>query len=276
MKFRDRFEELRKRKIKFTLNMRLTVLVVAVVLSSMLIAYGISAAIDFFFNVREKFPLTFLALAFGLIAAVIASWIFSRLFFDPIRKLREGMQKVSDGDYSVRLDSRSNSVEIQEMIAGFNMMAQELSGTEILQTDFVSNVSHEFKTPINAIEGYATLLCGCEGLTPEEQEYGEKILLNTRRLSGLVRNILLLSKIENQSIPPTREVYDLDEQIREAVLAYEAMWEKKELEMDVELDPLEFSGIWRSPSLTVRASTESAMASKGPVMSTLPVPKTVP
>ena len=70
--------------------------------------------------------------------------------------------------------------------------------------DFVSNVSHEFKTPINAIEGYTMLLQG-EELSPDQEEYVEKILFNTQRLSGLVGNILLLSKLENQNIPMKKQ-----------------------------------------------------------------------
>ena len=74
--------------------------------------------------------------------------------------------------------------------------------------DFVSDVSHEFKTPINAIEGYTMLLQG-EELSPDQEEYVEKILLNTQRLSGLVGNILLLSKLENQNIPMKKTEFRL-------------------------------------------------------------------
>ena len=128
------------------------------------------------------------------------------------------MRKVSQGDFSVKISTKSASPEIKELISGFNMMTDELESTEILQTDFVSNVSHEFKTPINAIEGYATLLQSTENIDDTENEYIEKILFNTRRLSSLVSNILLLSKIENQSIQTHREKFSLDEQIRETIV----------------------------------------------------------
>lgn len=152
--------------------------------------------------------------------------------------LRSGMQKIADGDFNVHLESDSNSKEVQEVITGFNMMAQELRSTEILQTDFVSNVSHEFKTPINAIEGYATLLQSAD-IDPTETEYIEKILFNTKRLSSLVSNVLLLSKIENQSLQLHPKEFSLDEQIREAILALEPNWEKKDIEFDVELEPIQ-------------------------------------
>ena len=121
-------------------------------------------------------------------------------------------------------------------------MAHGLSSTEILQTDFVSNVSHEFKTPINAIEGYSTLLQDGENLNEDQQEYVEKILYNTKRLSSLVGSILLLSKLENQQIPTNQSIYRLDEQIRQSIVGLEAAWEAKDIDFDVELDRVEYLG----------------------------------
>lgn len=110
-----------------------------------------------------------------------------------------------------------------------------------LQRDFVSNVSHEFKTPINVIEGYLTLL-RTPGLSEEERTfYIDKIQSNTHRLSTLVGSVLLLSKLESQSIS-RRELYSLDEQIRQTVLDYEPRWEEKNLEPDLELDSVTYFG----------------------------------
>ncbi len=92
--------------------------------------------------------------------------------------------------------------------------------------DFVSNVSHEFKTPINAIEGYTMLLQG-EELSPDQEEYVEKILFNTQRLSGLVGNILLLSQVRESEYTNEKKEYRLDEQIRQAVLSLETKWTEK-------------------------------------------------
>ena len=112
---------------------------------------------------------------------------------------------------------------------------------QVLQMDFVSNVSHEFKTPINAIEGYTMLLQG-EELSPDQEEYVEKILFNTQRLSGLVGNILLLSKLENQNIPMKKTEYRLDEQIRQAFLSLETKWTEKEIGFQVELEEVKYTG----------------------------------
>lgn len=185
----------------------------------------------------------FIILGVGsLVISIFVTQFISKGIFEPIYQLREGMQKVADGDFNTRIQSNSSSVEVQEILAGFNMMAQELSSIEILQTDFVSNVSHEIKTPINAIEGYATLLEDCENIDPTQQEYIEKILFNTKRLSTLVSNMLLLTKIENQSIQTHQEWYRLDEQVRESIVALEPAWEAKNIQLDIALDYMEYYG----------------------------------
>lgn len=242
MKERERFQKMRQKKSRMSLRTRLTVLVGVVVLVSIMLSLGIILLFEWVFQFSTNLPALIQINVFSLIVAVVATNFMSKAVFDPIEELREGMQKVADGDFGVRLESNSRSAEMQEVIAGFNMMAQELESTEILQTDFVSNVSHEFKTPINAIEGYTTLLQGCEALDEEQQEYVEKILFNTNRLSTLVSNILLLSKIENQSIQTHQEWYGLDEQIRESIVALERAWDEKNIEVDVELDDVEYYG----------------------------------
>ena len=242
MKSRERFEELRHQKIKFSLRTRLTVSVGAVVLVSVLVAFGLSKLLEWLVPSSTSIPLLIQLNLFSLVIALIATRFMSKMFFDTIKELRLGMQKIADGKFDTRLETKSNSEEIQELFAGFNMMAGELGATEILQTDFVSNVSHEFKTPINAIEGYTMLLQSTENIDETENEYIEKILFNTRRLSSLVSNILLLSKLENQSIQTHREKYALDEQIREDILALESLWEPKDIEFDVDLDAVRYYG----------------------------------
>lgn len=242
MKEHERFQKVRKEKIKFSLRTRLTVLVGIVVLFSILISFGISKLLEWLLPTSTSIPLLIQLNIFSLVIALLATHFLSKMFFDPIKELRLGMQKIADGNFDTRLETKSSSEEIQELFAGFNMMAGELGATEILQTDFVSNVSHEFKTPINAIEGYTMLLQSTENIDETENEYIEKILFNTRRLSSLVSNILLLSKLENQSIQTHREKYALDEQIREDILALESLWEPKSIEFDVDLDAVHFYG----------------------------------
>jgi len=241
MTVRERFEKVRQeQRNRFSLRTRLTALVTLEMLACVLVAYGL----DRLFN--EVFPWTvpleIELVGVCLLIGILVTSQLSKYFFNPIKKLRVAMDKVADGDFSVRLEEKSSSKEIMEIYTGFNLMAHELSSTEILQTDFVSNVSHEFKTPINAIEGYSTLLQDSENLDADQREYIDKILFNTQRLASLVGSILLLSKLENQQIPSHQVEYRLDEQIRQSIVALEPAWEKKDIEFDVELDRVSYLG----------------------------------
>ena len=243
MKTREIYESIRNRERKgFSLRWRLTLLVSAELVVAILLALGIYYLLE---DLIPLNPTSLLILDLTIISLVVGTVVtnfVAKYIFDPIRKVRKAMEQVADGNFSVRLNDYSSSNEIMEVYSGFNLMAGELGATEILQTDFVSNVSHEFKTPINAIEGYSMLLQDGENLTPEQREYVDKILFNTNRLSSLVGSILLLSKLENQSIPTGQTLYRLDEQIRQSIVALEPAWERRETEFDVELDHTDFLG----------------------------------
>lgn len=176
-----------------------------------------------------------------LIGGVITNYI-TRTFIDPITKLGQAMKAVAGGDFQVNAVCSSKLKDVRDIYDSFNRMVKELGTTETLQTDFISSVSHEFKTPINAIEGYASLLQDHQQTQEEQEAYIEKILFNTRRLSTLTGNILLLSKINNQSIKPQSTVFRLDEQVRQAILALEQKWEEKEIQFDVDLEKITYSG----------------------------------
>lgn len=227
---------------RVSLNTRLTIILGCVVFASVLVAFGIVNLIRLVNPQASNFHLLLQLNIFCLIIAMIATRFILKRFLEPIKTLGEAMQKVADGDFSTRVETKSTSAEIQEIFSGFNIMTEELASTEILQTDFVSNVSHEFKTPINAIEGYTTLLQSTDNIDEIENEYIEKILFNTKRLSSLVSNILLLSKIENQSIQTNRVKFRLDEQIRETIVALEQSWTEKNIELNVELEETEYYG----------------------------------
>lgn len=241
MNTRERFEKVRQeQRNRFSLRTRLTALITLEMLVCVLISYGVDQLLNKVFP--WEVPLELELVGVCLLVGILVTSQLSKFFFNPIKKLRGAMDKVAEGDFSVRLEEKSSSKEIMEIYTGFNLMAHELSSTEILQTDFVSNVSHEFKTPINAIEGYSTLLQDGENLSDDQREYVDKILLNTRRLSSLVGSILLLSKLENQQIPTNQKEYRLDEQIRQSLVALETAWEQKDIELDVELDRVSYLG----------------------------------
>ena len=243
MRASEAFEKIRSQKRgNMNLRGRMIMLVSLEIVASVLLALGVSEVLDLILPEHIQIPLLIELTALSLLISILVTTFMSKLFFGPIKELREAIKKVAYGDFSITLTTKSKSKEIQEIFTGFNLMTQELRATEVLQTDFVSNVSHEFKTPINAIEGYTTLLQGNENLDETQQEYVEKILFNTKRLSTLVGNVLLLSKIENQSIQNNLVKFRLDEQIRQSIVSLEHEWEKKDIEFDVDMESIEYMG----------------------------------
>ena len=192
-------------------------------------------------GVTLSIPIFVWAILFSIVVGGAITKFITRFFIDPITQLGKAMKEVADGNFQVTAQCRSRLKDVNDIYDSFNSMVRELSTTETLQTDFISDVSHEFKTPINAIEGYASLLEG-EPSPEEQRAYVEKILFNTRRLSALTGNILLLSKLSNQSILPQKTQFRLDEQIRQAIVALEQMWSEKELGFEVELAETPFFG----------------------------------
>ena len=225
------------------LNIRLLFILVTLgeILGTLLIAGVLSWLSKMILKRVIEVPDILWLLIFSVIIGVTVSIVINIILLRPVVKLSKAMKQVAAGDFSIRLKSEARIQEIRDSYDSFNLMVQELEATETLQTDFVANVSHEFKTPINAIEGYATLLQD-GGDNTHQMEYIERILLNTRRLSTLVGNILLLSKVSNYAIPIAKTTYRLDEQIRQSILLLEPQWSARNVEFDVDLEELTWYG----------------------------------
>ena len=186
-------------------------------------------------------PILFLALGSLLLGAVIALYV-GRLIVRPVQTISEAFDELSSGNFNVRVPENEKLREIREMAQHFNAMTYDLSHIETLRSDFVANVSHEFKTPIASIEGYATLLQNRSLPQEKHDRYVKKILENSRRLTTLSGNILMLSKLENQEIVPGKTEFRLDEQLRRCILLLEDKWEKKGIEWDIRLPRKECYG----------------------------------
>ncbi len=222
----------------FNLNFYFTLFTIGEVVVSLGIARLLSGWVGIDLN---DSPFTYFFICSVCVAAGLAVLINS-FFLKPIDKLSESMKKVSGGDFSIRLKENSKIKEIGELNRSFNSMTADLSATEVLQSDFVSNVSHEIKTPLNAIEGYATLLQDSDSTAEERKRYTEKILFNTRRLSELVGNVLIISKLESGAVDVNKEDFRLDEQIRQSIMLLEPKWVEKDIDFDIELDEIVYNG----------------------------------
>lgn len=179
----------------------------------------------------------------ALISAGLVTVVFIRTQVKPFHQLMDGMKKLKQGDFDTRVNIHSRSShEFRELSGTFNALAKELGSTELLRKDFINHFSHEFKTPIMSIRGFAKIL-KTQDLTEEERdEYLDIIVSQSEKLSKLSTNILTLCKIENQTIPHHQEAVCLSEQVRLAILMLEPEWAKKQLNLDIQVEDVNFFG----------------------------------
>lgn len=223
----------------------LTYLLMVLLLSG--VFTGMSYVLLLFFGMIPSFLLTILTSPFGVIVAliIIALVVSSRIGrtrFKPINDLVNAMEQVSQGDFSVRVHAEDAPGDMGVLARSFNEMTKDLGGIEMFRKDFINNFSHEFKTPIVSIRGFAKQLERDDLTDAQRKEYAHIIVSESERLANMSSNILLLTKLENQQIVTDREEYRLDEQMRNAVLLLEKQWSAKNLELSLILDEVTYVG----------------------------------
>ena len=172
-------------------------------------------------------PLIVMAL-FSLILGTIISLFFSKRPLRPINAIIDGLNKLAKGDYEARIDL-GKLHGAKELTNSFNTLATELQNTEMLRSDFVNNFSHEFKTPIVSISGFANLLQKVDLPDEQRREYLQIIAEEANRLADMATSVMNLTKIENQSILTDVKTYNLSEQLRTCILLLEKRWSAKQL-----------------------------------------------
>lgn len=173
---------------------------------------------------------------------LIAPMVIIKKLVTPLKKVVNASTELAKGNLSVAAEYEGGIKEISELVENFNVMSKELAGINTLRSDFVSNVSHEFKTPLATIEGYATLLQDPTVTEDERQEYINLLLKATQKLSALVGDVLLISKLENDNYNIQNSTYRLDEQINQVLLLLSGEWERKNIQFDLSLEPITYTG----------------------------------
>ena len=209
-------------------------------------------------NMETAAKLTFgnvLLISFG--AATIDYIRRKRMVDKPVKQIMDALDQVMQGDFTVRIahvKEFAGETGFNEVINAINKMTAELEGTETLRTDFIANVSHELKTPLAVMANLSTMLQQPGLSDAERMAYAKDISHSARRLAALITNILKLNELENQQIFPQPQEFDLGEQLCECLLGFEDAWEKKNLEIETDIqddvriksDPELLSLVWNN------------------------------
>lgn len=238
-------EKNEKKEHRFSLTLLLAtvvfiVLAVALTLAALLVYFLVRLGV--IVTADEQVDFGAVVLLMSAISLIIGSGItvlLGKIPLKPINKLVNGMNRLADGHFETRLEYGGpigNHPTFVEITESFNKMAEQLGNTEMLRRDFINNFSHEFKTPIVSIAGFAEIL-GSADLTEEERaQYAGAISEESRRLGSMATKVLELTKVENQSILTDVSRFNLSEQLRLALVLLEGKWSGKAVEIDFDLD----------------------------------------
>lgn len=180
-----------------------------------------------------------LAIVILVLVPINAHFYFKRR--REVRTLSEGINKLAEGNFDVEIPIRKDEA-FSQVYANFNKMCQELKSVQILRNDFVNSYSHELRTPIASINGFAELLLEKDISDIEREEYLKIIIEESKRLSKLSSNTILLSKLSSQKIVTNLEPYDIGEQIRQCCIILSAAWMEKNIEFSCTLPDVEYVG----------------------------------
>lgn len=183
--------------------------------------------------------------AITMILGGVALWHSASYVMNPIAEISKGVQRVADGDFTVQLSShnihreskkKSYPDEITEMAMNFNKMTWELNEMDHMRKDFMSNVSHEIKTPVAAIAGFSEMLLD-GGLSEKEQkEYLSYIYQESQRLSRMSESMLHMSRLDHQNIVDLNQEVKVDEQIRRCIILLEEKWHDRDIQYELKLE----------------------------------------
>ena len=174
----------------------------------------------------------------GVFAAeMIVSLMYSKHMAKPLDEMAAASRRFARGDFSVRVRQREDPTdEMGALIDSFNKMADSLENAEARRSEFIANISHELRTPMTTISGFAEGLL--DGTIPPEDEkkYLRAISDETKRLSRLVRDMLDVSQLRNRAADPTKRIdFDLTELTLQTLLSFESRATKKNLDVDPQL-----------------------------------------
>ena len=222
-----------------------SIAILVIVCGSAMIAVGVYYLLAYFgiFRLESISTLGVIAsciIAFGIVGALVAGIIY-RNYTRPLEACIHAISRMAEGDYSVRVRSKRNDKQMKGLENAINATAEELGNTEIMRNDFINDVSHEYKTPVSSILGYARLLKS-SSLTNTQAEYVDIIIEESRHLASMTTNVLLLNKFENTEIVTDKKLFSLDEQLRRCFQHLQSEWLSKDISIAGDLNDVMFYG----------------------------------
>lgn len=234
----------------FAMNLFLIVVVVLLIVTAVAWASVQTGLLDSGFWTN---PVLLTALAFAASALVAAAVLFmaNDVVLRPLRSMVDALKELAGGNFNVHMERKSGASvdEIDDFVDAFNATARELKSVEVLRSDFVDDFSHEFKTPINSINGFANLLLEDDVSDEERREYAGIIALESKRLASMAGDVLALRQAESLERLPDQCPVNVGEQVRRAVVLVSEKWVDKQLDLACDIEDASCTG---SPALLER------------------------
>lgn len=233
------------KKIKSNLNMnRWIIIPTLIVMISSVCIYALVDFVDNYIVRGDKHYDAIRAIGMffpiGVVVGAI-SYVSSKMVYQFVSRLTEGINQIADGKFGIRLDPEKAGT-LKDVYINFNKMSAELQSVQIVHSEFINNFSHEFKTPITSINGFAELLLDENIPEEDKQKYLHIIADESERLAAMSSNILLLSKLESQQFIVDKKPYSLDEQIKQCAILLSKEWDRKGIDFSAELEPAIYDG----------------------------------
>lgn len=232
----------KKHRWSLTLAYSVTIFIVLfITISIVSMTASILVHNEVLFIMEDRIPETENVIIFMGVVSIAIGYVLAvfigRIPLKPINEIISAINRLAGGDFSARLNfsSRLVSRAFKEVAESFNKMAEELQNTEMLRGDFINNFSHEFKTPIVSIAGFAEILESEDLEEEERKKYILAIKEESLRLANMATGVLNLTKLENQNILADKKIYNVSEQIRSTVLLFESKWEMKNIDLDIDI-----------------------------------------
>ncbi len=188
-------------------------------------------------QVRQAAPMVFVNIIILTTVFVFFDIIRRRITVDrPVKQIKQALKKITNGNFETKLKVTNSNTNFSEIMDSINKMTEELSGVETLRNDFISNVSHEMKTPLSVISNYGTLLQDHSLSLEQRKDYANIIVKSSKNLAALITSILKMNRLENQQIYPQVKRYNLSEQLIECLLQFESTWLEKNIEIETEIE----------------------------------------